>query len=403
MIPSALFFTDDSPVPSGIRARDIGSMVQGFVDEHSPVPIEQTSWGFLLDSRSKKQSHIFYYAAPKELVFQQSTDASDLSMAAVLPGFAALHGLQFRKSSWIFLLEEECLTAALYENNSPIPSRVHARFLDKAEADPTLTAHELRTDLVRRLVDQENEHVVEGLIRVAQKSDGGSKGITFRLEQQEQPDRAWLAWKKTELRNATRLKAADLREHAALEAQSQRKSSGQKLLQVAACILILIATLAFFEFRQDQQQREVERLSMIAREQAPLVERLQEIEAMNKSLQKVFQKNFTPYRWLMEMNAPRPETIALLNFAIDASGKISTSGIGPEIKALNEYVASLQENVKFQSVEIVKIDTNKDGVSFNLSLETGDITAEPEPEPEATAESEATTEGASSEEEGSRS
>ena len=383
LISSALFFTDDNPVPAGIRARDIGAMVEGMVDEHSPMPIEQTSWGFLLDNRSKKKNHIFYYAAPRELVFTQAADASNLEMAGVLPGFAALHGIQFRKSTWVFLLEAECMTAVLLENNSPVPSNVVSKFIPRDAIGDTEKVYEFRSELVRKVVDLENDNLVDGLVRVQESVDAGKKGIAFHLEHQENKDADWKKWKKSELRKLSRIRAADVREHGVLEAQNQRKNSGLRVLQAAAFILIIIAGLAYLEYELYQQKLEVTRLSEIEESQEPLVERLQEIEAMNKSLKNIFQKNFSPYRWMMIINETRPPEISIVNYTIDDAGKITTSGIGPEIKALNSYIETLQQNVKFESVEILKVDTDKSGVSFSLNIQTGDIDAEPEAPVEA--------------------
>jgi hypothetical protein len=385
ILASGLFFTGNSPVPSGIRARDMSAMVQGLVDEHSPMPIEQTSWGFVLDNRRKQQSHFLYYAAPQSLLFKNTAEASDLGLEAVIPGFVATCGLHFKEPTWLFLTEAECLSAVRFEAGSTAPDKVVSRFVGKADSDESA-----RFALREELDASEGEASVGGLVRIASAKAKKGKGLTFELEQCEAPGAAWRTWKKTELRPHTRVLAADLRRHEVLAGQMHRKSSGQRILQFAAVFILLLAALGALEFFQIQRKAEAERLAAQAESQEDAVERLQEIESMTKSLNSVLEKKFEPYRWMMAVNADRPETLSLSSFAFDDAGEMQANGEAPQVQALNDYVASLQANPKFESVSITNLTTNREGVSFNLRIQTGDLDAEsppPEPPPAETVDS----------------
>ncbi len=385
LVTSALFFTASCPVPPGIRARDIGFMVEGLADEHSPLPLEQTAWGFLLDNRSSRNSHIFYYAAARELVFKSASEATDLGWTAILPAFVATSGLRFEHATWLFLKEEECLTAIRFESGSSAPSRVYSRFLKSPDAGPAELFAQRRS-IIDKLPVADNENILPGLFRVSKPMVTARGRMAFQLQTLTTEDGEWEDWKRTEFKKPTRLQAADIRDHHVLSAHTERRGTGKRLVYVLGALAACAAILVGFELQQARRQSEAVHLASLAEEQAPEVQRLQDIEAMTKSLKQVFEEDFTPYLWLMALNTQRPQAIHFTSYAFDNQGTISVNGQVPEVKALNTYVEALKKNPKFEDVELGKLTTDKDGANFTLKAKAGDLSAPlppgliPEPE-----------------------
>jgi len=306
LLPAALFFTANSKVPAGIRARDMMAMVQGLVEEHSPLPIEMTAWGFLLDNKAKTDSHFLYYAAPRDLLFKNAEAAADLRPTAVLPAFAALQGLHFKEPTWVFLSDSECLSAVRFEPDSSVPSRIEARF-HQTGTGTDIPLFDLRQKLLEAVdFDPNGEAALKGLIRIGE-AHFDRKGLHFKLERQTETGNRWESWKKTRIAQKNRRFAADVRDRAALSAHERNEGSGQRIRQVAALVLLALLVLAGLEVVQYQRMQTTTALSEKAEGQTALVDRLQEIEAMSKSLKEIFDRRFEPYRWLMVVNEVRPE------------------------------------------------------------------------------------------------
>jgi hypothetical protein len=374
LIPSALFFTAVEPTPSGLRAADIPAMVRGWVEEHSPLPVERTAWGYLVGRKGRKRTGILYYAAPADLVFNSAGAASDLRPIAVLPAFAACYGLDFRKPTWLFLAEKECVTALFFEAGENAPSRVLSRFHETSPTDlPKLFA--CRARLVEMVVPGAEAVVVEGLIRVAEAVPVGNRGVSIVFQQCREPDAGWTRWQKTALRRGKGLVAADVRDREKMAEFERRRRAGQRIAIVAAIFAGLMLLLGTFEFLHARRSREAEGLMARARAQEPEVQRLREIEALNQSVNRIFQREFVPFQWLMALNDDRPDPVSLASFTLDNSGTLVANGQAPEIRALNSFVETLRRNPKFQEVALANLNTDRDGVTFTLRLKTGDILA----------------------------
>lgn len=390
LVCSALFYTASCPVPPGIRARDIGFMVEGLADEHSPLPLEQTAWGFLLDNRSSRSSHIFYYAAARELVFKNSSEATDLNWAAILPHFVATVGLKFEHATWLFLQEPECLTAICFESGSSAPARVYARFFP-TESPSIEDVFALRRSILDKIPIAENHEVLPGVFRSDAPFVTRRGSIRFQLQVRVTEESDWVDWKRTEFKKPTRLQAADIRDHRVLSSHTEKRGTGKKLVYTIAALAACVAVLIGFEIQEARRISETDQLTALAEEQEPDVRRLKDIETMTKSLRQLFEKDFIPYQWLMALNTQRPEAVHFNSYAFDDQGAITAIGQVPEVKALNTYVEALKKNPKFSEVDLASLTTDKDGANFTLKAKTGDISAilelPPEPEPPASDES----------------
>lgn len=387
LVPSALFHTQVTPIPPGVRARDTVGFVEGLVEENSPLPIDQTAWGFLLDSQSKRASHILHYAAAAELALPTNKDPQSTQSRAILPGFAALHGLSISRDTWLFLLEDECLSAIYFKEGSTIPSQVISRFHEK----PNITEEDIYT--IRHKLEQsfcttENSDILPGLVRAHSTTPSKSRALHFTLDHQPHQGGEWSPWKKTSLKKRTRLLAADIRDHALLGADAQRRKSTLTLsisLGTLAATLLLLITL---EIILNRQNTLATTLAAQAAEQEKTVKRLQDMETMAASIQASFDKQFLPFDWIMAANAPRPGSISFTSLSLEDNGAFTINARASEVKAANDYTRNLRNTAKFTETTLSQIQSGRDGVTFNLRLQTGDLHAqaigptEPEEEPE---------------------
>jgi|GEM_PF-5174407 len=371
---SGLFFTALAPIPQGIKVRDLEPLAEGLVEEHSPLPPEQTAWGFLVDSRPKSGGHLFYYAATKELIFAKGEPgATDLSAAAVLPGFAALSGLRFSEPTWIYLLEEECLSAVLFEPECTIPTHILPRFLAEDDQNP-FTARANLASRVQKEFDGNDE--VKGLIRTARATTRGP-GLEFDLEQQVDENAQWTSWKRSTIPKASRVRAADVRDRTFLSDSASQKATGRRMAATAIAILAAVLFLSLLEILEYRRSSETTTLRDQAEANAAAVERLKGIESMTASLRKVSQRDFRPYRWLIALNESRPPEISFTSYALDDEGRIRANGLAPDIKILNNYLALLRADPRFDSIATGSLDTDEAGVRFSLEANAGDLNATP--------------------------
>jgi len=376
LLPSALFFTASNTAPKGIRGKDLPYFVQGMVEERSPMPLEQTSWGFICDFRKRGSREFLLYAAPRELLFPGDKNSSmRFETKAVLPTFAALHGLRFSSPTWLFLREEECLTAAFFEKNQPNPSFVQSRFIF-SEENKEKNFEELHDKLRKSLPVEDGHTVLDDLIRVGQ-AEWHKTGLKFTLEIFSRKKDQWLSWKTTNLGEIEMLMGADVRNRSMMLEYLSKNSAQKRILQVAVSMITALFLLALFEGLQFRQSAKAEELRALSVEQQPKMDRLQEIESMAQSLQDTIDREFEPYRWLMVLNAKRPETISFNNFSMDENGRIRFHGEAPSVQAINQFYSTLKENLKLESVTLSNVESGSDGVRFQILVETGNRKAEP--------------------------
>ncbi len=391
---SGLFFTVSSRLPKGIKGRDIEGLVRGLVEEQAPLPIEQTSWGYLADPYRKSSGPILYYAATRQSLFGNKTEAAeDLTPTAILPSFAGLCGLRFSKNTWVFLADGESLSAAFFEAGATIPTRMISRFVS-----PETEAGEAEREKLRRRLAEEDPEAdfFPGMVRIAEAKARG-KAVHFQLECRERYGAHWTSWKKTGIDKEARLAAADVRDRDSREEGARVQTSAKRITQVAVVLLLSALALGALEVLQFQRGREAVQLSELAESRQSQVERLQEIESMAQSLEEIFAGNFEPFDWMMAFNAPRPPSIHFNSFALDDAGNIRINGHAPEVKALNDFVTALQRDPRLKQVETGEVETDEDGVRFSLRATIGDLdalppkreTTEPEAEPETEPEAEA--------------
>lgn len=383
LVASARFFTATTPLGRGIRSRDLGPMANGLVEEHSPLPLEQTAWGFLAEPGRKKDGVLLYFAAARTSIFPEvspKTRAAPPSQP-VFPAFAALHGLRIKAPTWVFLADDEGVAALLFQPDASIPVRILARFMEDERGDEGSlwkVRDELGAECLRDRPEKgEKEQVLEGLIRATGVAGRHNRGVEFALERQTAPGGAWTFWKKTHLSKAEQVLGADLRDHAELESTHRTHQSSQRILATAAVFGAAVLALFCLEVILFGRNRETREIRQEIEARAAAVERLQEIEQMNGVLNEVFAREFLPFDWLMLINQHRPEEITFGSYGIEAGADLAIQGQAGEVGLINAFAERLGADPRFRSVQLQDVQTTREGATFQLRIAPGDIRAQP--------------------------
>lgn len=373
LVPSAQFTYGTEEVPPGIRAREIDTMVQGIVEDRSPFPIEQTAWGFLLDNRTRQETHVLHYAGARELVFGSAAEAKDVSSGPVFPGIVATTGLSFGGTTWLVLREKECLSAVCFHPRSTIPSRVVSRFIEPDCGEDALWR--ARTQLLEDCTIEDDAETLAGFVRMETAQQTGEKQIVFHLSRQKEPEQDFHIWRKTRLARPYRILAADTRERGALSAGQRTRTSRKRVLRVAAAFALATAALALLELYLGYRRNSAEKLLEQAEARQEEVAHLRQLKEMAVSLSDYGTGDFSPFLWLMVANEARPEAVAYRAVEIDSSGQMRIAGQAEEASALNTYVEALSNDPRFAEVSMDGITTSAEGISFQLRLKTGSLDA----------------------------
>ncbi len=366
LVSSARFFAETLLVPPGITARDLPGFLEGEVEELSLFPLEATAWGYLDASRKGVPGSVLVYAAFREHI-NGATDPDQARRYAVLPGFAALYGRKVGRTSWVVLLEPECVSLVRIPARSGVPDLVRSRYGTRLDENPS-TAWTLRDELLEAVPPGPDDKLEEGLVRCAAPVIERSGAVRFPLERQRRPDEPWKRMGMGRIGTEAALLAADVRDrHFLAEERARRRATRQlrAFLRLAALALLL---LCVFQFLHAKRVRDTAALEAQAKAQRPAVEALQEQESMARSAARLAEPPLEIFDWLMAVNEPRPDTVAFTTASADRMGNLGLSGEAPSVLVVNQYKESLEKTGRFSEVVVKEITSLKRGVKFTIQV-----------------------------------
>ncbi|MEA2067845.1 MAG: hypothetical protein U9P12_01480, partial [Verrucomicrobiota bacterium] len=307
LVSSARFYTEALLVPPGIAARDLHGFLEGEVEELSMFPLEATAWGYL-DGRRKSGGAILLYAAFREHV-NGATDPDSARRFAVLPGFAALLGRQWRKATWVVLVEPECVSLVRIPVRATVPDHVRCRYGTRLDEHPDV-AWALRAELLESAPCADGDRVEDGLVRCGTPAIDRRGTIRFPLEQQRQPEASWKRFGAGRIGPSAVLLAADVRDRQFLLEERGRSRAIRQLRGFLRLSVLAMLLLAVFQYQYMRRSRETATLVTQVKAQRSAVEALQEQEALAKSAARLSEPPLEIFDWLVAVNEFRPETIA---------------------------------------------------------------------------------------------
>ncbi|MDF7808155.1 PilN domain-containing protein [Pontiellaceae bacterium B12219] len=366
LVASARFIVETLELPPGISPRDTQGFLEGEVEERSLFPLESTSWGYMENRRKGANASILLYSAFREQVNGES-DPHYAQRHAVLPGFAALVGRAWRKTTWIFLQETECLTLLRFPARSEIPDRVRSLYGTNLEEDPA-AAWILRDTLLKGVEVQEDECIEEGLVRCSKPSNDRKGGVIFPLERCRAPGEEWKRFGTGKISSEAALRAADVRDPHFLNKLRNRRRAARQLNTFLRLAAVLLIGLSFFQFRYIQLKKKTARLSDQVSAQRPVVSALQQQEALAKSAGRFADPPLEIFAWLTAVNDIRPENISFLSTYADRDGNLGFSGEAPSVADVNKFKEGLNQTNRFSQVEVKEINSAKRGVKFSIQV-----------------------------------
>lgn len=366
LVASARFISETLLVPPGIAARDLYGFLEGEVEELSLFPLESTAWGYLGGQRPPAVGSVLLYAAFREHI-NGSSDSELARRYAVLPGFAALCGRKWRKTTWVVLYESTCVSIIRIPARATVPDFVRSRYGTRLDERPD-TVWALREELLESAPCAEGDRVEDGLIRCGTPTIDRRGSVRFPLERQVRPGAAWKRFGSGLLGPAPVLLAADVRDRRFLAEERGRRRASRQLrvfLRLAALGLLL---LALFQYLYIKRSREAVALAAQVSDQRPAVAALQEQEELARSAARLSDPPLEIFSWLMAVNESRPETVAFHTAYADRGGHLGFTGEAPSVAVLNQYKETLEKTGRFSEVEIKELNSGKDGVKFTIQV-----------------------------------
>jgi hypothetical protein len=374
LVASARFYGETRLVPPGVAARDLHGFLEGEVEELSLFPLEATAWGYLDNGHKASGDSVLLYAAFREHI-NGATDPEQARRYAVLPGFAALLGHQWKKTSWVVLLEPECVSLVRIQARAAAPDFVRSRYGTRLDENPE-TAWALREELLADAPRADDDKVESGLIRCAAPAIDRNGAVRFPLECQPRPEAAWKRYGTGERVSRSVLLAADVRERQFLSEERSRRRAVRQLrgfLRFATLVLLL---LAVFQYQYLKRTRETAALAAQAKAQRSDVEALREQEALARSAARLSEPPLEIFDWLMAVNEFRPSTVAFYTAYADRTGNLGFSGEAPSVLVVNQYRDMLQKTGRYSAIDVKEISSAKQGVKFTIQVQKSPDTAQ---------------------------
>lgn len=389
LVSSALFVATHRELPRNIAARDLEGLVAGWVEEASPLPLHQMSWGFIFEMSRKAGGRVFFYAAPRDLVFAGQSGKSNKSNTPHYPSFCALQGLRFKKDTWVTLLDDDCVAALHFPAGSTIPERMESRFLQHPEQEEApVDPWRAREELLFSISGGEPDSIVvePGFVRATAKLQGQKMRVQFHLEAQLRPESEWSHWKNLEFRKPLEILSADVRNREDLLARAEGTKSSQRVVYLLAGLAACIALLLIAEGFLLKTSWEVRDLDATIQSRQATVSQLEEIESMTKAINTVLRKDFDPLEWLVVINESRPQEVYFTSFSHEGERQLRMAGQSREISFINQFADKLRADPRVETVTVTDVRTAQVGATFSLTVDTGNIRAEkPAEEPAAEA------------------
>jgi len=362
LVSSARFVTDALVVPAGVTQRDLPGFVEGEIEYVSMFPIEAVAWGYLTE-KGKGQSAVLAYAALREQVHA----AEDENLHAVLPAFSCLCGLNWKCTTWVFLLEPDCLTLVRFPARKSCPDYVRSCFLPQDCTDELVWA--LRTSMLEAAPRTDDEAVADGVVRCVGIACRVNRSITFELQQQAVPGEAWNTWKRGYLTSAAALIAADVRDADFLDQERNRRRALRRLRICIQGVFILAILLGAAHVRYLLLLRALSESMRQVEARRSIVADLEEKEAMIQSTARLVASPMEAFDWLMAMNDLRADTVSFASTSFSRDGTIGVSGEAPSVAIVNQYVQSLRGAGQYASVEVRDMQSTQRGVNFTLAVQ----------------------------------
>ena len=342
-IPGEHFFCDTISFPTSLKAEKYQDFSEFVLNEGdlSPYPVEQLAWGYQADEEHRK---IFIFATPLAKLKQLGWQNFEI-FRRVFPSFISLLGNEYPEPTIAFLLFEETLTAASFQEDSSVPDLLYSIALDESQGDESV--EDARGKLLS-LFDLENYEIAKDIL-VADEVERTKDGF-FRFEHN------WLEGKDSDLSldqdvliSADDLWTSDLRQREFIEVEQKRRNQARARWKGIiiwtvgmAAMLLVFAGIKIMGVKLEDRKV----LSQRYAEEVPLV-----LESQ-KLLEKLRQNKLggiDPFGALIRVAVHRGGSaddpnlwFSLAHF--QSRNEVKIEGEGKTIEAINTFIKSLEKN-----------------------------------------------------------
>lgn len=342
-IPGEHFFCDTISLPNSLKAEKYQDFSEFVLNEGglSPYPVEQLAWGYQADEEHRK---IFIFATPLAKLKQLGWQNFEI-FRRVFPSFISLLGNEYPEPTIAFLLFEETLTAASFQEDSSVPDLLYSIALDESQGDESV--EDARGKLLS-LFDLENYEITKDIL-VADEVERTKDGF-FRFEHN------WLEGKDSDLSldqdvliSADDLWTSDLRQREFIEFEQKRRNQARArwkgiIIWSVGMAAMLIAFVGMKIMGIELEDKKI--LSQEMQMEVPLV-----LESQ-KLLEKLRQNKLggiDPFGALIRVAVHRGGSaddpnlwFSLAHF--QSRNEVKIEGEGKTIEAINTFIKSLEKN-----------------------------------------------------------
>ncbi len=342
-IPGEHFFCDSISLPTSVKAEKLQDFAEFVLNEGglSPYPSEQLAWGYQADEELGK---IFIFATPLAKLKQMGWQNLEI-FRRVFPSFISMLGMEYPEPTIAFLLFEETLTAASFQEDSSVPDLLFSIPLNEDEGDESI--EDARGKLLS-LFDLENYEIAKDIL-VAGDVDRTNDGF-FKFEHEWLDGKdSGLSLDQEVLMAADELWTSDLRQKEFKDVEQKRRNQARSrwkgiLVWSVGMAAMLLAFAGIKIMGVKLEDRKI--LSQRMAQEVPLV-----IESQ-KLLEKLRQNKLggiDPFGALVRVAEHRGGSTDNPNLwfsmaHFESRNEVKLEGEGKTIEAINTFIESLEKN-----------------------------------------------------------
>lgn len=350
LVPGEAFYTTTFAIPSGMEPADLEAFVELSLEEVSPFPLDQLTWGFLAHEDSP---HVLAYATPLSRLRQLGI-ANIEGPHHLLPSFAALFGHEVKQPVVEILRNGDSLTVLWREPGQSVPRKAASKLLREAE-DPHKVALRLCLQMGAPKELLANEVMEVSAIEL----DVHGRPI-FQIKGQSRQERHIPPW------NGTRIWQADVRDVVFSQAESSRRRRGERLwlgLQglTGGAVILLALQLVVWGFGWWNTARAE---TVTGREEE--VARIENNHDLMLRLEQFAQEEMRPFDMMEIINQERSAPLHFERVSGTSRTQMRIDGEADSVQLVNRFVEKLLANANISAVDTERQISRRNRAEFTI-------------------------------------
>ncbi|MGB0369774.1 MAG: hypothetical protein ACPGN3_00390 [Opitutales bacterium] len=361
ILPAPIFFTDLLEAPEKLEGEEIDALVELEIEQSSPFPIEQLTWGWIQLNEGKT---ILTFATTLEKAKACGVTDFEAAHLPILAPFAACDLDRERAAQVLYYGPNNDAIAIIYDANGT-PTEVEAFALEDNASKDDYREH--AQSLFSGTSSSRWEHIYLG---EPQRDD--DIGLNWPKFDTAEPAEDAEPSHTTELDSGAAW-YVDLRDRDfKLQRQLELKQS-QRIWKALTILAIIAVVMLCLEVVQWSARGYLDFQEITITQQGPMVDRLEQQTTFLHKMSDIEQSQMRPFAVLAILNENRPDKIHFLRAEAINAAEYEVQAQGNSVSEVNNYIASYQGNPAFESLEH-KITSSRSGrVLFDIIIRIGQL------------------------------